>query len=230
MSIALVLDTSGSMRRAMPTPRRQAAAIVRDRAAAHRSAGAGALLGQGGVRARAVRPAADHARRHRPAAGQRRHGALCDALYDSMAFLQAAPGPARHRAAVRRPRREQPGHRARQRAHRWPTCWRWCARPTPSVYAIGLGAERRPRRARALAAAVGRHGDVPGRCQRARRRVPPRARRTAPALRRRLHLDQRDARRRLAAGGGRRASARRHHPQRRRLLRADRGRPPQGDR
>ena len=115
MAIALVIDTSGSMRRAMDTAKQAARsfvtalrpadplALVRfsDRSCSSTSCRIGA------------RPPSTPSTGSRPTAARRFRRAL---RFDG--GPEEARGPARHRAAHRRPRRKQPRHRPRQRPHR----------------------------------------------------------------------------------------------------------------
>ena len=194
------MDTSGSMRRAMDTAKQAARAFVTalrptDPLALVRFSDKVVFEHELSERRQTTLEAIDRLEANGGTA-------LFDALYDSMSFLKQRQG---RRAIVLLSdgRDENNPGTAPGSVHTVADALALVRETDTTVYAIGLGTNVDRPALEAAGRALGRRGDVPGRRQRARRRVPARARRAAPALRRRLHLDQFEARRRLAAGRGR---------------------------
>ena len=220
MAIALVMDTSGSMRRAMDTAKQAARAFVTalrptDPLALVRFSDRVVFEHELSDRRQTTLDAID---RLEATGGT----ALFDALYDSMSYLKKREG---RRAIVLLSdgRDENNPGTAPGSVHTVADALAMVRETDTTVYAIGLGANVDRPALEQLALRSGGAATFPADAGELDAEFTARARRAAAPLRRRLHLDQLEARRRLAAGGGRGAPARDHHQECGRLLRPDRG-------
>ena len=187
ISIAMVVDTSGSMRRAMPVAQQAARTFVTalrptDPLALVRFSDRVVFEHELSERRQTTLDAID---RLEAVGGT----ALFDALHASMSFLKQRQG---RRAIVLLSdgRDENNPGTAPGSEHTLADVLAAVRETDTVVYAIGLGTGVDRRGARADHRAVGRRGVLPHRCERAREPIPARPRRAAPTICGGLHVHE----------------------------------------